>query len=210
MSLSYTTGNPNNLTAGATASMNDIQGPFTDIKTFLTDGSNAIGYPLLASTVDADYRTIRQEPGTITGSVASSTWVPFAGTLLLPGTDKVPFGAIYLDSSLYPSGTRTGKLRVTLTVFTNNTAPGITFQASLYPMNAPSGGAGAITATLGAAVAGSSASVVTPAATSSNHVETADFNFPSTGYYVVGIATSNTTAANSQTAFTVGLQFRKV
>lgn len=34
MSLSYTTGNPANLTAGATASMNDIQGPFTDIKTW--------------------------------------------------------------------------------------------------------------------------------------------------------------------------------
>lgn len=34
MSLSYTTGNPANLTAGATASMTDISGPFTDIKSW--------------------------------------------------------------------------------------------------------------------------------------------------------------------------------
>lgn len=34
MSLTYTTGNPSNLTAGATASMTDISGPFTDIKTW--------------------------------------------------------------------------------------------------------------------------------------------------------------------------------
>jgi hypothetical protein len=34
MSLSYTTGNPSNLTAGATANMTDIQGPFTDIQTW--------------------------------------------------------------------------------------------------------------------------------------------------------------------------------
>lgn len=37
--FAYTTGNPNNLTAGASASMNDIQGPFTDLRTFL-NGAN--------------------------------------------------------------------------------------------------------------------------------------------------------------------------
>jgi hypothetical protein len=41
--FSYTTGNPSNLTAGATANMNDIQGPFTDLRTFVNgsvDGDN--------------------------------------------------------------------------------------------------------------------------------------------------------------------------
>lgn len=41
MSLTYTTGNPSNLTAGATASMNDIQGPFTDIRTWANAGFSA-------------------------------------------------------------------------------------------------------------------------------------------------------------------------
>lgn len=37
--FSFTTGNPNNLTAGANASMNDVQGPFMDLRTFL-NGAN--------------------------------------------------------------------------------------------------------------------------------------------------------------------------
>lgn len=34
----YTSGNPNNLTAGANASMADIQGPFVDLRDFLNNG----------------------------------------------------------------------------------------------------------------------------------------------------------------------------
>lgn len=37
--FSYTTGNPSNLTGGGTANMTDIQGPFTDLRTFL-NGAN--------------------------------------------------------------------------------------------------------------------------------------------------------------------------
>jgi hypothetical protein len=41
--FAFTTGNPSNLTAGATASMNDIQGPLVDLRTFVNgsvDGDN--------------------------------------------------------------------------------------------------------------------------------------------------------------------------
>lgn len=41
--FSYTTGNPSNLVGGGTASMNDIQGPFTDLRTWANgsvDGDN--------------------------------------------------------------------------------------------------------------------------------------------------------------------------
>lgn len=36
--FSYTSGNPSNLAAGNNASMSDIQGPFTDLRTFINGG----------------------------------------------------------------------------------------------------------------------------------------------------------------------------
>jgi hypothetical protein len=44
--FNYTTGNPSNLVGGGTASMNDIQGPFTDLRTWANgsiDGDNLTG-----------------------------------------------------------------------------------------------------------------------------------------------------------------------
>jgi hypothetical protein len=41
--FNYTTGNPSNLTGGAGASMNDIAGPFTDLRTFLNGGNIGSG-----------------------------------------------------------------------------------------------------------------------------------------------------------------------
>lgn len=55
--FSYTTGNPSNLTGGATASMNDIQGPLTDLRTFLNganqDATNIAAGPTLIATQQA-------------------------------------------------------------------------------------------------------------------------------------------------------------
>lgn len=45
----YTSGNPNNLVGGASASMADIQGPFTDLKTFLNNRIAAV--PTLVSSL---------------------------------------------------------------------------------------------------------------------------------------------------------------
>lgn len=66
--LSYTTGNPNNLTGGATASMNDIQGPFTDVKTWANgnvDSSNLVVGPNLIATQQA-WQTV---------AVAATNWL---------------------------------------------------------------------------------------------------------------------------------------
>jgi hypothetical protein len=56
-SFSYTTGNPSNLTGGTTASMNDISGPFTDVRTFLNggniDSTNLAAGPTLLATQQA-------------------------------------------------------------------------------------------------------------------------------------------------------------
>lgn len=45
--FSYTSGNPNNLIAGGNASMSDMQGPLTDLRTFVNGG---IGTSNLSST----------------------------------------------------------------------------------------------------------------------------------------------------------------
>lgn len=49
MSFQYTSGDPSHLTGGANASMSDIQGPFTDLKTFLNNRIAAI--PTLVSSL---------------------------------------------------------------------------------------------------------------------------------------------------------------
>jgi hypothetical protein len=51
LSFQYTSGDPSHLTGGASASMADIQGPFTDLKTFLNARIAAI--PALVSSLPA-------------------------------------------------------------------------------------------------------------------------------------------------------------
>src|SRR6266545_4936483 len=56
--FSYTTGNPSNLVGGATASMNDIQGPFSDLRTFV-NGANLDGTNIAATYVEPAFSTYK-------------------------------------------------------------------------------------------------------------------------------------------------------
>lgn len=68
--FSYTTGNPSNLTAGSTASMNDIQGPFTDLKTFI-NGANITDTNVSAAGLGIAKLTPLWLYGTVNGSTGA-------------------------------------------------------------------------------------------------------------------------------------------
>ena len=61
--FSYSSGNPDNLTGGHAASMQDIKGPFIDIVTFLNGNISDINLATSVKpvTILAPYRTIQQE-----------------------------------------------------------------------------------------------------------------------------------------------------
>jgi hypothetical protein len=93
------------------------------------------------------------------------------------------------------------KMRLHFTVITNATAPAANFSLALYPVTASGGGAAAqVFATTGAAVTGSTVSVTAPALSTVNVIESADFDAPATGQYVIMMTLSANMAANSSAA----------
>jgi hypothetical protein len=148
--FSYVSGNPSNLTGGGLASMVDVQGPFTDIRTVLNNGA-AFDYGNFTSVVDSYYKTIR-EGGGLAASAAGIYVCDFAGGLATNGAAGTGASVFYLDPAHYPSGTRTPKLQLAASLVVNATASVVTFTYGLYPVTAV-GGAGDITATLGTVVA---------------------------------------------------------
>lgn len=204
MSLSYTTGNPNNLTAGAAASMGDIQGPFTDIKTFLTDGSGAITDGMLTSSPLGVWRTVATSFGAMvalgtTPAYFSTNGLTTGGSLTAMGMWSPPAAADIAVTS------KTTRLRLRVPYATNATAPAITFTWGLYPVTT-GGGAGLLTLTLGTVVAGSTASVASPSANTGGVATGSSFDssvLTAGNLYVLGVVGSGTQAANSN----VGCQF---
>lgn len=208
--LNYTTGDPTHLTAGATASMNDISGPFADIKTFLAATAATLDYGNLAAVVDSYYKSLHDRVAQ-SFSLTANTYVftPLSTIgLTLPTTGTAGAGVFYLDTATFPSGTRTPKLRLAANWLTNNVAPAVTYTYGLYQVTAVGGGAGATTVTLSAVVAGSTVANVSPAATLGGHGESSDIAFPAAGHYILGFTTSGTEVANSYTVHRVALQFR--
>lgn len=204
--FSYTTGNPTNLTGGATASMNDIQGPFTDLRTYLNGGN--IDYTNLASATDSYYKTVFETNLSSAGNATGTYVFATAIGMVSPNTVGSARSVRYINTADYPGGTRTPRLRIAVSLMVNTTAPAITYTYGLYPVTAISGVASQPTITLGAVVAGSTAAIASPSASSSNHVEGSEFTFPTTGYYALGCLLSGTETANSFLAHNVVLQFR--
>jgi hypothetical protein len=100
--------------------------------------------------------------------------------------------------------------RVAVEMWTNATAPAITFTFQLFSLSGLGGGAGLITPTIGAGVAGSIATITTPALGTTTSAVSSDFTLPTSGgtAYVMGVASSGAMAANSYVAGTMLLQLR--
>lgn len=202
MSLTYTTGSPANLTAGVTANMTDISGPFADIKTFLTDGSGAVGDTILASPSNPVWRTVITTDGIIAS--LTTTAVMFAGNNLIAsgaGT-SFSFKGLWVPQSTDLAVTgKTTRLRLRVAWSTNTVAPAITLTWGLYPISAVGGAAGSLSYTLGTVVAGSTVAVATPIASTANVGTSAGFDVSavtSGNPYIIGVVGSGSQAANSQ------------
>lgn len=203
MSLSYTTGNPNNLTGGGGASMNDIQGPFVDIKTFLTDGSGAVGDTILASPNNAAWETVTKCQQPITG-LTTASW--YAAT---NGMNQSGVGGSLTVQGLWVPPTagdvavagKTTRLRLQVPWIVNSTVPGINVTWGLYPITGTSGGSSAIIVTMGTVIAGSTAAQASAGfAAGQGFATSTSFDFSAvTGAvaYIIGVTGSGSQAAAS-------------
>jgi hypothetical protein len=99
MSLSYTTGNPSNLTASATASMTDIQGPFTDIKTWADAKFSAAD--LTTATLQTLGMTSGSQVGRGKSIIATSESTSSAAYTTLTTPDQVAGVVVPTDGVLY-------------------------------------------------------------------------------------------------------------
>lgn len=144
-------------------------------------------------------------------AAAGGTYFLAAITAIAASVDGAPLGAIYLDPNDFSAGSRTVKYRIRATCEVNaNAAPGITFTAGLYPITAVAGGSGVITMTADTVVTGSTVPFTTPATSSITPGTSGDFTAPAAGLYAIGILSSGSTAAGSDTVIAATLQMRQV
>lgn len=145
------------------------------------------------------------------GTAASTLLIAYTNSLAVAAASSA-FPSLYLDPAAFPGGaTRTLKLRLQAAVITNAVAPAVTFTFHLYAIATWGGASGAnpTVASLGASQG--NVAIATPAAGGPSAVSaSADFTFPSAGWYVLAVVTSGTTAANSASYPAVRLQRRNV
>jgi hypothetical protein len=165
---------------------------------------------------NASYRTILDSSCSHTAAKATGTYGMGQGDpAAVSGTGTLyPLNLIYIDSADFPSvDGLAAKLRVRAVLATNDVAPGATFVIGLHPVTRPnpSGGAGLVIYTIGAAIAGSTVTYTTPAADgpATPQQASADFALPANGLYVLGFVQSvGALAASSHVHMSAQLQQR--
>lgn len=196
--FAYSTGNPDNLDNSDTASMADIKGPFDDFKTFV-NGANIDSTNLATSadpvTLLTPYLTVCEVCFILAGANgANSVWWPSlsqAGTTPMT-TTQTPYAVGITNADFAVSGL-TPKMRLSVAMAVNSTAPGINFIFGLYPIT--SGGAGGWEFAEGTVVSGSTVTKNTPTADTISTTQGSDFSLPSNGAYAIGVQVSGTQAA---------------
>lgn len=153
-------------------------------------------------TIGAEYITLMNSSGShIAGRVAGTYGFGHGDPLAITGTGTLyPLNVIFLDPADFPTkGTLTNKFRLRCSLNVNDVAPTGNFTVGLHPVTRPgtSGGAGLCIYTIGAAVAGSTVVVNTPAADSINNMVGSDFTMPTAGHYIIGVVTTATVAVSS-------------
>jgi hypothetical protein len=206
--FNYTTGNPSNLTGGANASMNDIAGPFTDLRTFLNGGN--IDFSNLAATVQSDYQEIRQIPTTFSSAdiSAATSYSVYGGGSGIPGTTA---GAAFaFDPADYALIGRTAKYRIKVSMLCNATAPGITFTFGLATPTIAYGATNVFPTISAITPVGSTAVITTPSASATTVAVSADFAAPASGLLEAYVTASAAMASGSRATVLWSLQRRTV
>lgn len=217
-SFSYTGGDISHLTGGFTpASMADIQGPFTDLRTALNGGLDEVNVPNLSAAFTT-YKEIARGFAGQTSASGTGTWAmplgapPVATDIAFNNANSAVWAIqLYLDPADYAANARSTRLRVRA-VAVPSVAPAVTFTVGLYPVATYTTGASIHprVATLGTVVSGSTAAIASPAVGVVTKVDSSDFSFPAAGAYVLGIAMVATPAATSVTDIVASLQMRQV
>jgi len=216
--FAYTTGNPNNLVANQNASMADIQGPFTDLRTFLNGGTmDETNVPNLAAAFTT-YKRLQRASAIVTGTASTSTvYVLMMGNAITNGTlsgGANPVGVydslLYLDPAEYAANSRVTKLNLRVAAVPNTSAPGTTFTTSLYPIATYAGASQPLPATVGTLISGSSVAIASPGASTLVTATSGDFNMPAAGAYLIGVTLSGIPTGASQTALIATLSMRQV
>lgn len=210
--LNYTTGNPNNLVGAGNASMNDIQGPFVDVRSFLNGGNlDEANVPNLSAAFTTYKLISMRMTGLLSAAAPSGNYALGHETLTNTGFVGVmnAYHLINLNSTLFLANARATKYRLVTGLITNNTAPGITFTPSLQQVTAV-GGAGAPVVTAASLVTGSNAGVITtPPLGSLSTGDSGDFTAGS-GLFAIVVVTSGTLATNAQVTLSAELYMRQV
>lgn len=162
---------------------------------------------------NASYRTIVDSSGShVAARVAGTYGLGQSQPAAISGTGTLyPLNIIYIDPADFPTvGGLAAKLRLRVAVFVNDVAPTGNYTFGLHPVTRPatSGGAAVAIFTIGAAVAGSTVALNTPAADSSNNVVGSDFAVPTAGFYVIGFVSTATVATSSHMHISAALQMR--
>jgi hypothetical protein len=210
--FNYTTGNPNNLTGGSAASMVDIQGPFTDLKTFLNgniDGTNAPSLETAFST----WKVIKSGALQIPTQGAGGNFPAPANvinTLVVYATSGTGAWAFRLDPADFNAGSRVTKLRLRTTLIANSIASTANFVSALQAVSSFGGGASTIPAITGAGATVASNTHTTPAGASVTTIDSTEVNFPAAGMYHFSVGISGAMAATSTVSIYFELQMRQV
>lgn len=186
------------------------------VKTFTNGGSLLPGD--LNSIQDdyegqfASYHRIGHVVGAITGAFAAATIAfDMAGNNLSTTAFPVLNAELWdLDPLDVSSGARTKYARLRTRLLLGSTAPAANFTVSLRQVTAPVGNAGSMSATVGAAIAGTSQTSTAPAANGLPILDTGDFAHPAIGVYIPVVAISALTAANTAIKFIFELFTRQV
>lgn len=168
----------------------------------------------MSAAPNSSYRTILDSSGSHTAARVAGTYAIGQGDpLAISGTGTLyPINVIYIDSADYPTVNGLApKLRIRAQLFCNDVAPTGTYTFALHPITRPvtSGAAGLCIYVVGAAVAGSPATVISaPVVDSSNQVVGSDFTLPANGHYVIGMVQTGTVAASAHMHISASLQLR--
>lgn len=212
--FNYTSGDPTNLTGGATANMGDISGPFADVKTFVNGNVDATNLATSAKPVTllGQYRTVAQAGLDFASGSGGATYIPplSTGTPIQSGVASTPPFLVGIDPADHSVTGLTTRYRLKLMTATSAVANGVTLlTASLYPVTF-AGSANLFTTTLGSSVSGSAVSRANPALSSGYLDAGSDFAPPSSGLYTFGVLVTGTVATNARISVQVLLQVHHV
>lgn len=198
---------------------NKVQQNFNNIRAW-SQGQLSDDNLLASASVYSTYKALFSADGVLTSDVVAASY-PLArsadGSSLAANPPPLVVAAVvkrslpvfyYAATDRFTSG-KSEKLRLRVQVITNGTAPGVNFNFVLSPVTF-SGGADALSAAAGAAVAGSSAVITAPAANLATPGVGADFTPPADGAYCLVVATSGTLANNAAALVSAQLQTRHV